>query len=152
MHPEVYEFDIHNLSRIQSKNIQIMNDLVNSSTISKSEKRIHFKFSASASELYQEHGRGVIKIKNSYSNNIELMSYDMLIECTGFKQKQIFERSLQDENGKFITADRFRVKDNIYACGWSRTGPKGNVADSMDEASNCASEIYNDLKANLEPI
>lgn len=148
MSPEPCGLDSQNLSRIQSKNIQIMQDLINSSKHSITEKKLNFKFSVSTSELTQENGRGTMKIENADSKTIETINYDMLIECTGFKQNQKFEHLAQDVNGKFITTDQFRIVDNIYACGWSRTGPKGNVADSMEEAFNCASVIYRDLTSS----
>lgn len=108
------------------------------------EKIINFKFSSYISSVNCENGQGIVKF--NYSNQrTEQLEFDLLIECTGFKQNQKFENLAQDEAGKFITNDRNLVKENIYACGWARTGPKGNIADSMSEAFNCSTSICTDL-------
>lgn len=130
------------------KNLHIMKDLVNSSMYSNLEKRITFKFNSVVEGVSKKNGFGMLKILNNSTGILEIINFDLMVECIGFKQNQNFGHRMQDDNGKFITTDRYRVKDNIYACGWSRTGPKGNIADSLEEAGNCASKIYEDLIAS----
>lgn len=123
-----------------------MQDLIKGSTHVPHEKVINFKFTSPISSVNYENGHGIVKIGNS-NEKMECVEFDLLIECTGFKQNQKFENLAQDEAGKFIANYRnlYLLKENIYACGWARTGPKGNIADSMSEAFNCAASISTDL-------
>lgn len=121
-----------------------MQDLLSCSNHMSHEKIINFIFSSSISSVNCENGHGIVKFVDSNQITKQL-KFDLLIECTGFKQNQNFESLAQDEAGKFITNDRNLVKENIYACGWARTGPKGNIADSMSEALYCATSISTDL-------
>lgn len=134
------------LSRIQLKNVNIMKDLVLKSNKTSPEKYLTFKFSSPIDDINYEDDKIILKIHNS--DNFEYINFDLLVECTGFYQKQTFSGLQQDCFGKFITSEKYKIKDNIYTCGWSKTGPKGNIADSMLEASNCAKQIYNDRFLN----
>lgn len=121
-----------------------MKDLVQRSNQYLPDKNINFRFSLPISSVNYENQRGVVKFMKN-NQNLEHIEFDLLIECTGFNQTQIFEGMPQDEVGKFITNDRNWIRGNIYACGWARTGSRGNIADSMSEASNCATSIITDL-------
>ena len=129
-------------TRIQLKNFQILKKLVEDSCKFSPVKVVNFKFSSPIIRINGVEKEVYFSTENS--PQIETFKYDILIECTGFEQKQKFRELNQDICGKFITDD-FRLKDNIYACGWSRTGPKGNIADAMIEALNCAKKISNYL-------
>lgn len=131
------------LTRIQLKNFQILKELINHSCkISPVKKVVNFKFSSPIIKINGDEKEVYFSTENS--PEVEIFKYDILIECTGFEQRQKFIELKQDVCGKFQT-DGFRIKDNIYACGWSRTGPRGNISDSMIEALNCAKTISNDL-------
>lgn len=121
-----------------------MQDLVQSSNHVLPEKNIRFIFSSPISSVEDRRGHGIIEIVHN-NQKIDHIEFDLLIECTGFKQNQAFEEITQDEAGKFVTDDQYCLKNNIYSCGWARTGPKGNIADSIAEASNCARSIFTDL-------
>lgn len=121
-----------------------MQDLVQSSSHVSHEKIINFRFSSPISNVIFENGYGIIKFANE-NQKADQLEFDLLIECTGFKQNQKFENLVQDGTGKFITNERNLLKENVYACGWARTGPKGNIADSMSEALYCANSISTDL-------
>lgn len=135
-----------NFSRIQAKLYQIMQDLVKNSNQGLPKKKIRFVFSSPVSSVEKRNGHGIVKVAHN-NQKLEHFEFDLLIECTGFKQNQIFEELSQDEVGKFVTNDRYCIKDNIYSCGWARTGPKGSIADSIVEASNCAKSIFTDLSS-----
>ena len=135
-----------NLSRVQLKNVSILKELVRNSSSNSAEKSIKFKFSTSATDVFSSNGENFLKIRNN-ENQFENLKFDLLIECTGFYQKQKFFCLQQDPHGKFITSVQYNIKDNIYSCGWSRTGPKGNISDSILEASNCAKQLYLDLNS-----
>lgn len=150
MEPEIKpEYMDQNLSRIQLKNLKIMRDLVINSNKKSSEKSINFKFSSPVEEVFFKSDEKILKIQKNvkYFENI---SFDLLIECTGFYQKQKFDGLAQDLRGTFIPSKQYQLQENIYSCGWSRTGPKGNVADSILEASNCARQLFDDLNSKLQ--
>ncbi len=123
-----------------------MRELIEDSETSKASKAINFRFSSPISTVEGNEGRGIVHLKNN-----EKIEFDLLIECTGFRQNQKFNELQQDDVGRFITTNVYLVSDNIYTCGWARTGPKGNVADSMSEASSCAIEICQDLCSKRKP-
>ena len=131
------------LTRIQQKNMDIMKDLVTSCTKHSAEKLINFTFSSPVAQVFMDSGQKFLKIQKCH-NCFEFLNFDILIECTGFYQKQKFAGVQQDHLGKFIT-EGYKIIDNIYSCGWSRTGSTGNIADSMLEASNCAKQLFDDL-------
>lgn len=85
--------------------------------------------------------------KSAFSGITSTIPFDLLIECIGFYQKQTILKDYQDSTGKFVTED-FQIADNIFACGWARSGPNGTVADSMMEAEECASVILQRLEHN----
>lgn len=149
MEPEIKPENIgKNLSRIQLKNLNIMRDLVINSNKKSAEKSINFNFSSPVEEVFLKNDEKILKVQKS-DKNFENINFDLLIECTGFHQQQNFNGLGQDPSGKFITYDQYKLKDNVYSCGWSRTGPKGNVADSILEASNCAKQLFEDLNTKL---
>ena len=124
-----------------------MQKLVDGSNNSNPTKVINFRFSSPILSVNcSESGQGTVKLKNL----AESLNFDFLIECTGFRQQQSFFELAQDENGRILTSDSFLIKDRLYTCGWSRTGPKGNIADSIAEASNCATAIYRDLNPKVK--
>lgn len=129
-------------TRIQLKNFQILKKLVEDSCKVSPVKVVNFMFSSPIISINGDEKEVCFSTENG--PEIEIFKYDILVECTGFEQRQKFRELNQDICGKFKTVD-FRIKDNIYACGWSRTGPKGNIADSMIEALNCAKTISNYL-------
>lgn len=151
MEPEIKpeEYINQNLSRIQLKNLNIMRDLVINSNKKSAEKSINFRFSSPIEEIFLKNEEKILKIRKN-DKHFENISFDLLIECTGFYQKQRFIGLAQDPRGMFISSNQYKLKENVYYCGWSRTGPKGNVADSTSEASNCASQLINDLNSKLQ--
>ena len=132
------------LSRVQLKNIQIIQDLVLCSNHTSYDKAISFKFCSPVSEVIFDNGNGIVEFLDN-NKKAERLKFDLLIECIGFQQNQLFENLAQDDTGKFLTRDGHLLKENIYACGWARTGAKGNISDSMNEALNCATSISTDL-------
>lgn len=125
-----------------------MRELVDKTKNLTPSKILNFKFSSpviSVSWNEDNPKKGQVIVKNNITEKYEAIGFDLLIECTGFLQAQKFDKLPQDENGKLITDNGYRVFDKIYACGWAKTGPKGNIADSMLESSNCAADIYRDL-------
>lgn len=138
-----------NLTKLSAKNILILSEIERNSLQSKYEKIIKFKFDSPILEVKE----GEIFTKNHLSGSISSINFDMLIECTGFRQNQIFSNLPQDPTGRFdVQNEQYILKDNIYSCGWSRTGPRGNIADSMIEARNCADVIVRDLKNEKRSI
>lgn len=123
-----------------------MRELIEDSETSKASKAINFRFSSPILTVERNEDKGIVHLKNN-----EKIEFDLLIECTGFRQNQKFNGLQQDDVGRFITNSDYLVSDNIYTCGWARTGPKGNVADSMSEALSCAIEIYQDLCSKGKP-
>lgn len=119
-----------------------MQELAKESEKSKASKIITFKFLSPISSVERNGNKGVVHLKND-----EKIEFDLLIECSGFRQNQKFNELQQDDVGRLITKKDYLISDNIYTCGWARTGPKGDIADSMNEASNCAIKIHQDLRS-----
>ena len=148
--PEIdFDYLNQNLTRIQLKNVDIMKDLVANCNKHSAEKSINFKFSSPIAKVFLSNGEKIIKIQKS-DDCFEYINFDLLIECTGFYQRQKFIGLQQDPLGKFITTEEYKLVDNVYTCGWSRTGPRGNIADSILEATNCAKQIFFDLESRLQ--
>lgn len=129
-------------TRIQKKNIQILDSLslnMNSkgSEIINSTKKLQFNFFTSIEKI-DKLSKTIYTV--DHQQNYKQLKYDLLVECVGFKQKQLFASVNQESDGKFISTD-FQLRDNVFTCGWARIGAKGTVADSMKDASVCSERI-----------
>lgn len=129
-------------TRIQDKNLKILQNLVNGDKLNDHQKQISFRFFETIDSI--DAANGVVTIKDKHSATHQ-HKFNILIEAIGFYQKSKVYPPFQDSKGKFSCNDRHLVDSGIYACGWSRTGPKGTIADSMVEAENCARQIVEDL-------
>jgi hypothetical protein len=130
-------------SRIQIKSVNILKELVQICDPENQVKEITFKFESPLKEILSD-PNGTYLVSGSQ----EKTYFDMLIECIGFEQNQKFKEIPQGTDGKFLTHSGFNIRSNLYACGWSRTGPIGNIADSMGEALECSNQIVKDLSSH----
>jgi hypothetical protein len=132
---------VDSLGIIQMKLLKILDQLCAKVSASNNNS-LDFRFFSTASRLI---GNNLMIKENDAVERI--IPCDVLVESIGFHQMEKIWPEHQNSTGAFI-APEYKIVDNVFACGWARTGPKGTVADTLIEAENCASAVLAHLAAS----